>query len=351
MSQDTNMQNTNTRWYKKRKIQITLAALFALGLFCIVVMFANYSFPSFFNLSPEGENQDGLAGISQAEDSPLDSSAGSPPPPGWRKGLMLTDTLVTVSDNLFVNWLPNDKIWPTILLDNPQNFQLGELEMLRYTTRVMRDKLTRLRTTDKIDPDCDAAFTLLSNDAFKWLLPSAESRFKEGTAKMKSYRDRLVQGQAEFYPRADNLNELLEQYVSLLGGINTRLANAPNRQRYKISQESAGEIDASRAEQRVDTHVPWTEIDNNFYYAQGVAYVLRQVMVAIRYDFSEILEVKKATSQVDSIIEVLDQTQFEPLVVLNGNVGSVMANHSMELHSLMENARQQIRNLNDMLSQ
>jgi hypothetical protein len=38
-------------------------------------------------------------------------------------------------------------------------------------------------------------------------------------------------------------------------------------------------------------------------------------------------------------------------VVLNGDVGSVMANHSMELHSLLENARQKIRNLNDMLRQ
>jgi hypothetical protein len=74
-------------------------------------------------------------------------------------------------------------------------------------------------------------------------------------------------------------------------------------------------------------------------------------MAAIREDFSEILEVRKARPQVDSIIEVLDQTQFEPLVVLNGDVGSIMANHSMELHSLLENARQKIRNLNDMLRQ
>ncbi len=345
------LNSASIPWHKRKKIQAPLAVLAVLVLFSLFVMVVNYSFPSFFQLVP---GADGRVSVQELE--PLDALAADtapepPPRPEWRKGLTLANTLVVIGDDLFANWLPNDKIWPTILLDNPQNFQLGELEMLRYTTRVMRDKLTRLRTTDKIDEDCDEAFTLFSNDAFKWVLPSAESRFQAATERLRSYRDRLAAGQAEFYPRGDNLSELLDQYVSLLGGINTRLANAPARQRYKISQESAGEVDASREEQRVDTHVPWNRLDDNFYFAQGAAYVLRQVMVAIRDDFSEILETRKARPQVDSIIEVLDQAQFEPLVVLNGDVGSVLANHSMELHSLLENARQKIRNLNDMLRQ
>lgn len=314
-------------WYKKKKIQVAAAVVCVLALLSLFIMAINHRFPAFFNLP---------------------AAAGQQSP---KKGIMTADTIIIICDELFDNWLPNDQIWPTIFLDNPQNFQLGQLEMLRYTTRVMRDKLTRLRTTDRIDPDCEAAFTLLSNDPFKWLFPSAESRFKEAASAMRRYRDRLAEGQAEFYPRADNLSDLLDQYVSLLGGVNTRLANAPNRQRYKISEEGEGEKDLISSDAMVDTKVPWLKIDDNFYYAQGVAYVLRQMMLAIKSDFSEILAVKNASVQVDSILEVLNQTQFEPWVVCNGDTGGILANHSMQLQSLLENARQKIRNLNDMIKQ
>ena len=343
-------EEQKTPWYKKRDILHVFGAIvIVLLLFSVFIMAINYSFPSFFTLAPQS-----AVGEAKAVDDDIEeaTTSAAPPPAEWKKGLMTANTLIVISEDLFSNWLPNDKVWPTIFLDNPQNYQLGQLEMLRYTTRVMRDKLTRLRTTDKIDEDCEQAFTLLSNDPLKWMLPSAESKYKEATGRLRNYRDRLATGNEEiFYPRADNLSELLDQYVSLLGGVNTRLANAPKGQRNKISEESAGEADVSRAEQLVDTKVPWSKIDDNFYYAQGVAYVLRQMMVAIKYDFSEILEVKKASAQVDSIIEVLNQAQFEPWAVLNGDIGSMLANHSMELHSLLENARQKIRNLNDMLRQ
>lgn len=342
---------TPVPWLKRKKVQIPLAVAAVLVLFSLFIMAINYSFPSFFQLTPQGDGRAQVKKMDPVEALAADSKPDEPGQAQWKKGLMLANTMVVIGEDLFANWLPNDKIWPTIFLDNPQNHQLGQLEMLRYTARVMRDKLTRLYSTDKIDPDCDEAFTLLSNDAFKWVFPSAESRFKRATEKLAVYRDRLNGGTAEFYPTADNLSELLDQYVSLLGGVTTRLANAPNRQRYKISDEPAQEVQAAGAEQRVDTHVPWTKIDDNFYYAQGVAYVLRQMMVAVRYDFSEILGVKGVTAQVDSVIEVLDKAQFEPLLVLNGDVGSVLANHSMELHSLLENTRQRIRNLNDKLRQ
>jgi hypothetical protein len=334
---------TKSAGAKKKLAALAAAAtLLAAGL---ALMLVNNRFPQFFNLvyDQESRKPEALSGGSYFQTSG--------PPADLKKGLMTADTLLAIGGELCANWLPNDKIWPTVFLDNAPNFQLGELEMLRYTARVMRDKLTRLRTTDRIDPDCDQAFTFLSNDPLKWLFPSAESRFRAAEDSLRQYRARLAAGQAEFYPRADNLSELLDQYASLLGGVNTRLANAPERRRFKASEGSAGETAASRPEQTVDTEVPWTQIDDNFYYAQGVAYVLRQMMAAVKYDFSEILGVKNASALVDSTIDVLDQAQFEPLVVLNGDVGSLTANHSMELHSLLESARQKIRSLNDMLRQ
>ncbi|MDR1045889.1 MAG: DUF2333 family protein [Candidatus Adiutrix sp.] len=344
-------------WYKKKKFQVPLAAVIVLLFFSLFIMIVNYRFPGFFNLAVQPDGT-ALVEASSLED-PLKA-----PPREWKKGLMTTDSLIAIGDGLFSNWLPNDKVWPTILLDNPQNFQLGALEMLRYTSRVMRDNLARSGNTDKIDPDCDEAFILLSNDPLKWYFPSAESRFKGAMDKYRSYRSRLNSGEASFVPRDDNLSELLHQYVSLLGAINTRLANAPRHQRLKGGQSALAKAPDTEAapvgtEAPADgpaesggegQYVPWNKIDDNFYYAQGAAYVVRQMMVAVKHDFSEVLGNRNAAAQVDYIIEVLNQTQFEPAFVLNGDVGSLMANHSMELHSLLENARQRIRNLNEMIT-
>lgn len=338
-------------WYKRKNVlNVFGATLIVLILFSLLIMIVNYRFPGFFTLTPQS-----AVGVVKTGDDDTDQAATltQAPPKDWPKGLMTANTLVVISEDLFSNWLPNDRIWPTIFLDNPQNFQLGELEMLRYTARVLRDNLSR-RSTDIIDNDCKEAFDLLSNDPLTWVVPSAESRYKRAAERLVSYRDRLAAGGGEgglFFPQSDNLRVLLEQYVSLLGGVNTRLANAPGGQRYKISEEMAKGPGAGGEGHMVDTKVPWSKIDDNFYYAQGVAYVLRQMMVAIKYDFSEILESKKAAAQVDSIIAVLNQAQFEPLTVLNGDIGSIMANHSMELHSLLENTRQKIRNLHDALGQ
>ena len=306
----------------RKQMWPTLVAILVviLAVASVVIMISNYRFPKFFEQK---------------------SDATTP-------GLMFTDTLITMAEEMVDRWLPNDKIYPTVFLDNPQNFQLGELETVRYSVRVLRDKLTRLRTTDKIDPDAEAAFVFFSNDPFKWFLPSAESKFRAGLKSLKSYRARLAAGQADFYPRADNLNELLDQYVSLLGGVTTRLSNAPRQKSQVLSSETAGD-QYTKGEKYVDVGVPWTKLDDNFYYAQGVAYGLRQMLLAVQVDFANILEVKKADELLQRTIHVLDNSQFEPLMVLNGDRGSIFANHSLQLQSVLEDTRQKLGSLQDMI--
>ena len=312
---DSKVRGKSRFWFRLIPVIIILLLFVVIG-----IAIANYQFMDFFNVS----------------------TAQGPP------GTIFTETLVRTADELTQDWMPNDKIWPTVLLDNPQNFQLGVLESVRYTTRVLRDKLSRMRTTDKIDPDADAAFVFLSNDPFKWILPSAESKFHNGVTSLKAYEARLATGDADFYSRADNLNELLDQYVSLLGGVNTRLSNAPRHKTVVTSEETAGD-QYTRGEKKIDVAVPWTKIDDNFYFARGVAFGIRQMMLAIRYDFANILEVKRAEELVDRIIEVLNESQFEPWFILNGNRGSIWANHSLHLQSLLEDARQKMRSLQDMI--
>ena len=247
------------------------------------------------------------------------------------------------------NWLPNDMFWPTALLDNMPNFQLGVLEVVRYNVRVVRDNLSRMRTTDRLDPSAEAAFNNLSNDPFKWWFPSAESKWKLAFTQMEAYNQNLASGKSHFYPRADNLIELLNQYLSLMGGANTRLINAPRDMKTTLGIEE--QKDRTAPAQTVDIDIPWYQIDDNFYYAQGVAYALHESFRAIRVEFNEVLMDKNSVTLIDKILEILGRCHFEPLIVFNGDPDSIFANHSLNLSGIFNDARQKMNSLTVALMQ
>lgn len=277
--------------------------------------------------------------------APPAPAEGAPAPP---RGTAYAGALITMSERMLDSWLPNDVIHPSVFLDNPQNFQLGQLEVTRYATRILRDKLSRQRTTDKIDPQADRAFTAFSNSPHAWLFPSAEQKFGDGVNALKAFSKGLAAGTGNFHPRADNLIELLDQLASLLGGVDTRLANAPRDRRTRLTEETAGDR-YTEGETSAKVEVPWTQIDDNFYFARGVAYGVRQVLAAARWEFSEVLKLKRSHELMDNIIDELGLADFEPLFVLNGGRGSIFANHSLSLLATLENVRQKMVSLQAML--
>jgi hypothetical protein len=269
---------------------------------------------------------------------------------GSRPGMAFITTTISLIDNELTfssgGWLPNDTVLsPTWLLDNKQNFQLGVLEVARYNTRVLRDGLSRQRSTDAIDADCDKAFTSFSNDPYKWIFPSAESKYQEGIERLENYRLHLASGSAYFYPRSDNLIQLLEQYASLLGGVNTRLLNASRT--HSTSSDNASESSGMPRYARV----PWLKIDDNFYFARGVGYGLYQMFKAVRVDFAQVLKDKNADIIIAEIIASLEETAFDPLVVTNGGKSGIFASHSSNLRVFLDDARQKINSLVNILAQ
>lgn len=299
-----------------------LLGLIILVVFCVVVMVINSKKPQPYAL----EN--------------LDSKV--------KGGHFVGVTELLIKD-MVDNWLPNDLFWPTALLDNMPNFQLGVLEVVRYNVRVLRDNLSRMRTTDRLDPNVEAAFTSLSNDPFKWWFPSAESKWKLALTQLEAYRKNLAAGKSHFYPRADNLIELLNQYLSLMGGANTRLINAPRDLKTTLGIEEQRDKTASAP--RVDIDIPWRQIDDNFYYAQGVAFALHESFRAIRVDFQEVLTDKNSVALVEKILEILTRCHFEPLIVFNGDPDSIFANHSLNLSGIFNDARQKMNSLTVALTQ
>jgi hypothetical protein len=308
--------------YFRGRGRIALLVLLVLVVFCVVVMVVNSRKPQYLAL--EG----------------LDKKV---------KGAYFAQVNEMLVRDMADNWLPNDIFWPTALLDNMPNFQLGVLEVVRYNVRVLRDNLSRMRTTDRLDPSAEAAFTNLSNDPFKWWFPSAESKWKLALAQLETYNRNLASGKSHFYARADNLIELLNQYLSLMGGVNTRLINAPRDLKTTLGIEE--QKDKTSPAPSVDIDIPWTKIDDNFYYAQGVAYALHESFRAIRVDFNGVLTDKNSLTLVDKILEILGRCNFEPLIVFNGNPDSVFANHSLNLSGIFNDARQKMNSLTVALMQ
>lgn len=322
MAKRSNKRSKTERGKSSLRILIPLIII-ALALFTIIVMAINSRKPDRLVL----EN--------------IDSKV---------KGSYFIKTNQALLDQMIENWLPNDIFWPTVLLDNMPNFQIGVLEVVRYNTRVLRDNLSRMRTTDKLDPHAEAVFTALSNDPYKWWFPSAEGKWKLGNENLDTFYKDLLTGDSHFYPRADNLAELLSQYTSLMGGVNTRLINAPRDIDKTISIEEKEAVSPGE-DRMVDIDIPWHLIDDNFYYAQGVAYALYESFKAIRVDFYDVLVDKNSVQLVDKIIEVLGRCDFEPLIVFNGDPGSIFANHSMNLSGVFNDARQKINSLITSLKQ
>ncbi|MBW1861293.1 MAG: DUF2333 family protein [Deltaproteobacteria bacterium] len=302
---------------KKRYGLFIFMILIALSLFVVIIMAVNSRKPGYLTLD-QGDQK--------------------------IKGAYFIKTNQALIKQMYENWLPNDIFWPTVLLDNMPYFQIGELEVIRYNVRVLRDNLSRMRTTDKLDSYAESAFTSLSNDPYKWWFPSAEGKWKLGYQNLEYFYQDLLKGKSHFYPRADNLVDLLNQYVSLMGGANTRLINAPRDINKTLSieeqkKENSGETGL------VDIDIPWHRIDDNFYYAQGVAYALYESFRTIRFDFIDVLTDKNSVMLVDKILEVLGRCNFEPLVVFNGNPDSIFANHSLNLSGVFNDARQKVNSL------
>lgn len=259
------------------------------------------------------------------------------------KGAAFIKTNQSLIAEIRANWLPNDLYWPTVFLDNMPRFQIGELEVIRYNIRVLRDNLSRMRTTDKLDPFAEGAFTALSNNPYKWWFPSAESKWREASDNLDAFYQNLLAGKSHFYPRADNLVELLSQYASLMGGVNTRLINAPRDMKEVLAMD--GEQHRPESPKMVGIDIPWHLIDDNFYYAQGVAYALHESFKAIRIDFIDVLKDKNSVQLIDKILEDLMRCDFEPLIVFNGDPDSIFANHSLNLSGVFNDARLKIDSL------
>jgi hypothetical protein len=237
-------------------------------------------------------------------------------------------------------FLPNDIIVGKFY-DNKRNFQLGVLEVVRYSLKGLRDSLSRQRSTDKLFPELNKAFADISANEESLINPIPETAYRNSIKDLKKYVMHLETGRASFYPRSDNLAYLIRDYASLLGGITSQLDNAIDRHEYVNDMKSDKEEQVTRVEK-----VGFFQQDDLFYYALGVAYAMHADFQAIRIDFNDKLKEKEATVIIDQIIKILESSYFKPwLWVMNSSKGSVFANHLSNMLASLSMVRQKIDSL------
>ncbi|MBT8765480.1 DUF2333 family protein [Metapseudomonas boanensis] len=276
-------------------------------------------------------------------------------------GYTTVETLKTVAQTLLDKsggYLSNDLAPPGLWLDNMPSWEYGVLVQVRDLSRALRKDFARSQSQSTEDPDLAKAEPRFNFDNKSWALPAAEAEYQDGIRSLDRYLARLSdpsQPNAQFYTRADNLNNWLGDVATRLGSLSQRLSASVGRVRLNTdvtggAPVAEGQVPAV-SEEIVET--PWLQIDNVFYEARGQAWALSHILRAIEVDFADVLAKKNATISVRQIIRELEAAQ-EPLwspMVLNGSGYGILANHSLVMANYISRANAAVIDLRQLLEQ
>ncbi|MCP1618724.1 MULTISPECIES: DUF2333 family protein [Pseudomonadaceae] len=275
-------------------------------------------------------------------------------------GYTTVETLKQVAQTLLDKpggYLSNDLAPPGLWLDNMPSWEYGVLVQVRDLTRALRKDFARSQSQSTEDANLSRAEPRFNFDNKSWALPASEAEYQEGIRALDRYLARLSdpsQPGAQFYTRADNLNNWLGDVATRLGSLSQRLSASVGRVRLNTdvkAQDGQEGVVPKVSEEIVET--PWLQIDNVFYEARGQAWALSHILRAIEVDFADVLAKKNATISVRQIIRELEAAQ-EPLwspMVLNGSGYGVLANHSLVMANYISRANAAVIDLRQLLEQ
>ena len=275
-------------------------------------------------------------------------------------GYATADTLVRVAETLLEKpggYLTNDKLPPSVILDNIPNWEFGVLQQVRDLARVIRNDYSRSQSQSREDADVALAEPLFFFNSDSWALPRTEGEYRDAIDGFTKYRDRLAgigEPQALFYARADNLREWLAQVEKRLGSLTRRLGDsvATTVINTDLAGDPAAEANTSLGDS-VYVQTSWFEIDDVFYEARGTSWALVHFFRAVEFDFAQVLADKNAGASVRQIIRELEASlhSLTAPIVLNGGGFGLFANHSLVMASYLARANAAVINLRELLDQ
>lgn len=260
-----------------------------------------------------------------------------PPDKPFVAGEIYATTLAAIMENELdrgFGWRPNDFfLWGMhVMADNNANRQLGIIMAVRETTRVFKDHLTKV-SSNEYDPNLVIADTDFRNDAQKWMLPSAESKYRDAVQHLHMYVAGLhatPETSRELNQRNVELVRLLQSWGDMLGDAHANL--------YRTRKDDGSAVHS------------W-EVDDYFYHAQGCAHVMFHMMQAVKREYHQSLTTKPVLAQLfDETIDALGKAAvLKPLIVLDGSSDGIFANHRRNLDTYISEARQKLYSIREEL--
>lgn len=275
-------------------------------------------------------------------------------------GYATTTSLILTVETLLEKhggWLSNDVMPPSLFMDNMPAFEYGAIEQARDLALIMRKEFSRSQSQSAADKDLSNAQAKLNIDHTSWLVPGAESEYRDAIKLLKLYRARMQDSNnqdAQFYARADNLNEWLKEIQKRLGSMSQRLSASVGQDR--LNTDLAGDNAARQSTpnlERLQVKTSWWKIDDVFYESRGASWALLNFMRAVEVDFADVLKKKNAEVSLKQIIRELEATQqtvWSPMV-LNGSGFGLVANHSLVMANYVSRANAAVIDLTNLLSQ
>ena len=275
-------------------------------------------------------------------------------------GYLTTATLAALAETLLEKrggYLSNDVFPPGVWLDNIPNWEFGVLTQIRDTVRAYRIEFSRSQSQSTEDPDLMEAEGRFFFDNSSWAFPRTEAEYQDGINLVYGYLDRLAdpsRPSAQFYARADNLQQWLAGVETRLGSLSQRLSASVGKRQLNIDLAGDAAAEQSTAAPEDEEYkTPWLDIDDVFFEARGQTWALLHLLRAMEQDFGGVLDKKNARVSLQQIIRELEPTQ-QPIwspMILNGDGLGFVANHSLVMASYISRANAAITDLRTLLAQ
>jgi hypothetical protein len=279
----------------------------------------------------------GMLWLHEIDDDP-DFALESSVPEGSSRAVAIAADLIDREINTH-RWVANDPFFmPSSLLDNMPEYQQGIVTAISRFSLELADQIARTRGSSQVDPDLDRAAGLLRYPGTIWIFDfrtswaptaSSEQQYRQAVAALRSYNERLGQGQAVFETRADNLLGTLDRIAADIGSSSAAL------------------------DQQLRAAGLWPDFaaDNLFYATKGRLYAYYLLMRALQVDFANVIRERQLGSAWTQTVESFrEAVTLQPWVVVNGAPDSqVMPSHLASQGFFLLRARTQLREISNIL--
>jgi hypothetical protein len=260
-------------------------------------------------------------------------------PEGGSRAVAMAAALIEreVDEN---RWVANDPFFlPPAALDNMPNFQQGIISALARFAFELTDQIGRTRGTSQTDKDLQEAAGQLQYSGDVWVFDlstslapttTSEARYRKAARSLRNYNQRLVDGNAVFEKRADNLLATLDRFALDMG------ASSANLDRHIA--EHAGDLIDTRA-------------DDIFYGIKGQSYAYYLIIRELGLDFEHLLSERELTNAWAKMMDSLRLTaELSPIVVVNGSPDSqILPSHLAAQGFYLLRARTKLREITNIL--